>query len=89
MTIAKNIESFVAALRESGVSINDEALLIKRLKEAKDVEIELIKIASNSTASKITFTASLSTPADKVSKAFLNHGFDGFSFHQFLPCLKV
>lgn len=88
MTIAQNIESFVADLKESGVAINDEALLIKRLKEAKDVEIELIKIASNSTASKITFTASANTPADKVSKAFLNNGFDGFAFHQFVPCMK-
>lgn len=89
MTIAQNIESFVVALKESGVAINDETLLIKRLKEAKDVEIELIKIASNSTASKITFTASASAPADKLAKAFLNHGFDGFAYHQFLPCLKV
>jgi hypothetical protein len=89
MTIAQNIESFVSALKESGVSINDEALLVKRLKDAKDVEVELIKIASNSTASKITFTANQNTPADKLSKAFLNHGFDGFSFHQFVPCLKM
>lgn len=89
MPIAQNIESFVVALKESGVSINDESLLIKRLKEAKDVEIELIKIASNSTASKVTFTASHSTPADKIAKAFLNHGFDGFAYHQFLPCLKM
>lgn len=89
MPNAQNIESFVVALKESGVSINDEASLIKRLKEAKDIEIELIKIASNSTASKITFTTSASTPADKIAKAFLNHGFDGFAYHQFLPCLKV
>lgn len=89
MPNAQNIESFVVALKESGVSINDETSLIKRLKEAKDIEIELIKIASNSTASKITFTASASAPADKIAKAFLNHGFDGFAYHQFLPCLKV
>ncbi|MBI6885862.1 hypothetical protein [Pseudomonas putida] len=89
MSTAQNIESFVEALKESGVSINDEALLIKRLKEAKDVEMELIKIASNSTASKITFSANSNTLADKVSKAFLHNGFDGFAFHQFVGCLKM
>jgi hypothetical protein len=89
MNTPKNIESFVSALKESGVSINDEQALIKRLVASKDAEVELIKIASNSTASKITFTATPSTPADKVSKAFLNHGFDGFAFHQFIPCLKM
>jgi UDP-glucose 6-dehydrogenase len=89
MNTQKNIESFVSALKESGVSINDEQSLIKRLVASKDAEVELIKIASNSTASKITFTATLNTPADKLSKAFLNHGFDGFAFHQFIPCLKM
>lgn len=89
MNTQKNIESFVSALKESGVSINDEETLIKRLVASKDAEVELIKIASNSTASKITFTASQNTPSSKVSKAFLNHGFDGFAFHQFVPCLKM
>jgi hypothetical protein len=89
MNTQKNIESFVAALKESGVSINDEETLIKRLVASKDAEIELIKIASNSTASKITFTATPNTPSSKVSKAFLNHGFDGFAFHQFIPCMKM
>jgi hypothetical protein len=89
MNTQKNIESFVAALKESGVSINDEETLIKRLVASKDAEIELIKIASNSTASKITFTANQNTVSGGISKAFLNHGFDGFAFHQFVPCLKM
>lgn len=93
MKTAENIASFVKALKESGVSISDENLLVERLNKAASanapVDFELIKIARNSKASGITFTVDPKRPSDKFVKAFLDHDLDGFTYNQFIPYLKL
>ena len=81
--------SFVEALKASGISISDEEKLVSRLSKANDPEMELIKLAQNSRVSGVEFRVNPSIPSDGLTKAFMEHGFDGFTFKDFIVLLKT
>ena len=90
MTQMTNATSFANALKEAGVTISNEEALVAELDKAKDQNLILEKICVQGRGIyNITFTASLDGDGKKLSKAFADHGFDGFTFRTFLNNLKT
>lgn len=90
MTQMNNATSFAKALKEAGITISNEAALIEQLAASKDQNVTLEKIAVQGRAYHgITFTADPSSPAKELTKAFIDHGFDGFTYQTFIGHLKI
>lgn len=89
MSKKEEMISFVESLKRSGISISNEQHLIERLSQAKDPESELVKIAQNSRFSGVTFHVNPDVPSEGLTKAFMDHGFDGFTFKDFIVHLKL
>lgn len=89
MSKEEKMISFVESLKRSGIRISNEQTLIERLSQSADPEIELIKVAQNSRFSGVSFKASPDVPSDGLTKAFMDHGFDGFTFKDFIIHLKL
>lgn len=92
MSTAKEITSFVEALKNSGVTISDEARLKDRLISAaengKNVEHEFNTVFSNTKASGVSFYADATRNNAGLTKAFKDIDFDGFTWRNFLQSLK-
>lgn len=89
MSSAHNVSGFIEALKLSGVVITEEARLVERLARAHDAGDELVRIAGDSRGTGVSFSVDQKLPADKLTKAFSDNGFDGFTFHHFIPHLKL
>lgn len=89
MTQEEKVASFVKGLKDSGIQIFNEHILVERLEKTNDVEVELIKVAQNNKASGVTFYAESDAPASQLTKVFIDHDLDGFTFKNFVECLRV
>lgn len=89
MNKKEKMTSFIESLKRSGVSISNEQYLIEKLSESEDPEIELIKIAQNGRFTGVSFHVGADTPSSGITKAFMDHGFDGFTFKDFIVHLKL
>lgn len=90
MTQMTNATSFATALKEAGVTISNEDALVAELEKAEDRNVIFEKICvQGRSVANITFTASLNGDGKKLSKAFADFGFDGFTFRTFLNNLKT
>lgn len=84
-----NATSFVNALKEAGVAIENESALIRTMESYDDQNAAFEKACTKlSFGNIVKFTASESLNSKPVSKAFADHDLDGFSFRTFLMCLK-
>lgn len=92
MSTAKQITSFVEALKNSGITISDEARLKDRLVSAvekgDDLENEFNTVFSNTKASGVSFYADATKSSEGLTKAFKDINFDGFTWRNFLQSLK-
>jgi hypothetical protein len=90
MTQMTNATSFANALKEAGVTISNEDALVAELEKAEDRNVIFEKICvQGRSVANVTFTASLNGDGKKLSKAFADFGFDGFTFRTFLNNLKT
>lgn len=80
--------SFVAALKDAGITISNESGLVQALNDAKDVDRALEKLCFRGNSRNVSFHADLKADSKKLSAAFINHGFDGFTFRSFLDGLR-
>lgn len=89
---AKDVVAFVAGLVEAGVKIpqDEQGLLAERLVKSRDPERELIRLGLGRKHATVHFTVEGdSLDGKKLSKAFMDIGFDGYCHKDFLGLLKV
>lgn len=84
-----NANSFVKALKEAGVFIENESRLIREMDSSDDQNAAFERACTKfSSGGTVKFIADPSIDSKPVSKAFSDHNLDGFSFRTFAENLK-
>lgn len=93
MSTSATATSFATALKDLGIAIENEALFISELDAAKDKDVKLESLSLKGHLKNISFTVDKNTDAEAftkgLTKAFLDHGFDGYTYRTFFSKLKA
>ncbi len=81
--------AFVNALKEAGITVQNEAVLVSELDASTDQNLTLEKLCLRGNDKNVSFIADLNGDAKLLSKAFVTHGFDGFTYRTFINSLKT